>query len=430
MEPQADDWQPNEMNPVLGTEPDAEYTKKANPSQQGSRQTQESRTTQKRLEQAVGESSFTKLMTLMLRRTMPIINIPRMVVEGQLVTYTAASGGRDFYWKLVDCNYMPLKDSITSETAHDDRQPLVGNDGKKLIKRFQPGWHFIRIVALAPVLGPATMFPETSRAQMLWESHKSDNGRPNMTKVAEIIKMFATTFPGQTDWIPSANQVKNMNRARFEAAMWYGAPTLAWLKNWLCKNIPLGKNNQNNGEKVILRVYWPITQWFIKQYCHVLGYNCLAIHSAMGADARASIKEKFIQNDGVRVVVLSYMTNSEGPNLHYNCRNSIMLEQGVHYAMEHQTWSCIRQIGQKYNQYTHRLVNMATIDRLIEAAMRLKEQLVLNAFGVIPKAVTDVDADEVYDALIGKITPQMLKSRIIGQSNLDDEAMDIDVDGS
>ena len=92
----------------------------------------------------------------------PIINIPRMVMECQLVTYTEPSGGRDFYRKLVDCNYKQLKDSITGETADDDGQPPVANNGKKLIKRFQPRWRFIQIIAFAPVLGPATMFPETS----------------------------------------------------------------------------------------------------------------------------------------------------------------------------------------------------------------------------------------------------------------------------
>ena len=96
----------------------------------------------------------------------PIINIPRMVMECQLVTYTEASGGRDFYWKLVDRNYNQLKNSIISGTAYDG-QLLVVNDGNKLIKRFQHCWRFIRIVALAPVLGPATIFPETSGAQML-----------------------------------------------------------------------------------------------------------------------------------------------------------------------------------------------------------------------------------------------------------------------
>ena len=51
-----------------------------------------------------------------------------------------------------------------------------------------------------------------------------------MTKVAEIIKMFTAAFPGQTNWIPSTNQVKNMNQVYFEGAIWYGAPKLAWLK--------------------------------------------------------------------------------------------------------------------------------------------------------------------------------------------------------
>jgi hypothetical protein len=73
---------------------------------------------------------------------------------------------------------------------------------------------------------------------------------------------------------------------------------------------------------------------------------------------------------------------------------------------------------------------MATIDRLIEVAMRLKQQPVLYAFGVVSKAGAEMDADEVYDVLIGKITPQMLKSRIVGQSNLNDDAMNVDVDGS
>ena len=73
---------------------------------------------------------------------------------------------------------------------------------------------------------------------------------------------------------------------------------------------------------------------------------------------------------------------------------------------------------------------MAMIDQLIKMALRLKQQLVLYIFGVISKAGTDVDVDEVYDTLISKISPAILKSRIIGQSNFDDDAMDIDTDGS
>ena len=62
-----------------------------------------------------------------------------MVMEYQLVTYTEASGGHNYHWKLVDCNYKYLKDSITGKTG-DDGQLLVVYDGKKLIKRFQSPW--------------------------------------------------------------------------------------------------------------------------------------------------------------------------------------------------------------------------------------------------------------------------------------------------
>ncbi|KAF8536327.1 hypothetical protein BDD12DRAFT_807868 [Trichophaea hybrida] len=191
MEPQADEWQPNEMNSVLSTEPDAKFTKMANPSQRGPR-------------------------TITFDNLQPIINIPRMVMKCQLVTYTEAS-----------------------------------------------------------VLGPATMFPETSRAQMWWESNKSDNERPNMTKVAEMMKKFATAFPGQTDRIPSANQVRNNNYARFEAAMRIGSQEHAFGQEQ--------SEQWREGDTVGVLAY---SQWFIEQYCRVLGYNCFAIHSAMGADAR------------------------------------------------------------------------------------------------------------------------------------------------
>ena len=180
MEPQVDDWQPNELNPIFGTEPDTQFMKIANPFKLGPQygslihcttkawdwyllhliesigslrkqtsQIQECRAKQNPFEQVVGESSFIILRTLMLRWTIvsripfdniqPIINIPQMVMEYHLVTYTEASGGHDCYWKLVHCNYKQLKDSITGETVHNG-QPPVANDGKKLIKRFQPHW--------------------------------------------------------------------------------------------------------------------------------------------------------------------------------------------------------------------------------------------------------------------------------------------------
>jgi hypothetical protein len=68
----------------------------------------------------------------------------------------------------------------------------------------------------------------------------------------------------------------------------------------------------------------------------------------MSADARASVKKSFINRRQVRVLVLSYLTSNEGLNLHYNCRNSIMAEQGTNYSMEHQASWRVRRIGQQH----------------------------------------------------------------------------------
>ena len=88
--------------------------------------------------------------------------------------------------------------------------------------------------------------------------------------------------------------------------------------------------------------------------------------------------------------------------------------------MEHQAWSCVRQIGQQQTQCTRRLVNLTTIDRLIENTQRKKQSPMLYALGVLQDAASediDLDADQVYDTLIGKISPQALRSAVIGQYN-------------
>jgi hypothetical protein len=98
--------------------------------------------------------------------------------------------------------------------------------------------------------------------------------------------------------------------------------------------------------------------------------------------------------------------------------------------MEHHVWWRVCRIHQKYTPYTRRLVDFATIDRLIEAATGLKPQLVLYAFGEVSKACTDVNADEVYDFLISKISPQILNSTVIAQSDHTDDGIDVDSNGS
>ena len=146
----------------------------------------------------------------------------------------------------------------------------------------------------------------------------------------------------------------------------------------------------------------------------------------MSADARASVKKSFINRRQVRVLVLFYLPSNEGLNLHYNCRNSVMAEQGTNYSMEHQALWRVRRIGQQQTQRTTRLVNLTTIDRLIENTQRMKQSPMLYALGVLQNAASediDLDADQVYDTLIGKISPQALRSAVIGQYN--DVIMDV-----
>ena len=122
----------------------------------------------------------------------------------------------------------------------------------------------------------------------------------------------------------------------------------------------------------------------------------------------------------MRVLVLSYLTSNEALNLYYNCRNSIMVEHGTQYSMEHQAWSCVWRIGQLQTQHTTRLVNHTMIHLLIENSLRMKQSPMQYALGVYQKAPSeaiDLDADPLYDTVFGKISPQAIQSAVIGQYN-------------
>jgi len=140
----------------------------------------------------------------------------------------------------------------------------------------------------------------------------------------------------------------------------------------------------------------------------------------MSADARTSVKKSFINRGQVRVLVLSYLTSNEGLNLQYNCRNSVMVEQGINHSTEYHAWSRVWRIGQQRTQHTTRLVNLTMNDRLIENTQRMKQSPMLYALGVLQNAASediDLEADHVHDTLIGKISPQALRSAVIGQYN-------------
>jgi len=98
-------------------------------------------------------------------------------------------------------------------------------------------------------------------------------------------------------------------------------------------------------------------------------------------------------------------------------RNSVMVEQHINYSIEHQAWSRIRQINQQQTQRTTRLVNLTRIDQLIENT-QLNPSPMLYSLRVLHNARSEdinVDADQLYDTLIGKISPQAVQSAVIGQ---------------
>jgi hypothetical protein len=75
--------------------------------------------------------------------------------------------------------------------------------------------------------------------------------------------------------------------------------------------------------------------------------------------------------------------------------------------MEHQVWSRVRRIGQQQRRRTTQLVNLATIDLLIENTLRMKQSPMLHRLGVLQNTARediDLDADQVYDSLIGMIS--------------------------
>jgi len=96
-----------------------------------------------------------------------------------------------------------------------------------------------------------------------------------------------------------------------------------------------------------------------------------------------------------------------------------MVEQGLSYAAEHQAWSRIRQIGQEEKQSTQRLVNLHTIDLLIERAQRERQSPMLFAWRIKNNLGGIADTDEVFDTLVGKIPPPGMRDQVIGRGGSD-----------
>jgi hypothetical protein len=64
---------------------------------------------------------------------------------------------------------------------------------------------------------------------------------------------------------------------QIEAVLRFGAPKLAWLKRCLRNTLTV----QDNGEKNILGVYWPLTQWLVEQISTPLQSHLLPLTSTL-----------------------------------------------------------------------------------------------------------------------------------------------------
>jgi hypothetical protein len=101
-----------------------------------------------------------------------------------------------------------------------------------------------------------------------------------------------------------------------------------------------------------------------------------------------------------------------------------MLEQGLSYTAGHQVWSRVRRIRQAAEQNTERLVNFQTIDTLIERVQRDRQNPMLYAGGIMENLGDTADTDEVFDTLIGKVFPEVLRDLILGRGGLDELQID------
>ena len=221
--------------------------------------------------------------TLMLRQTMvsqipfknpkPIINIPSMSSTTKLVTFIKYPGAGQCYINLLACRYMGLRERITGVASA--QATMMGK-----MKPFGPHWWFSRHMSVALILGPASMDPEISslKRSLSLPSIVADTGRPNLPTLRTVISEFAKAFPGKTDQIPLPEMVRVMKDHHIEAALQVGAPKLACLKHYLW-NILTAKDN---GETVILGVYWPLTQWLVEQVSIPSQSHLLPLISSLG----------------------------------------------------------------------------------------------------------------------------------------------------
>jgi hypothetical protein len=89
-----------------------------------------------------------------------------------------------------------------------------------------------------------------------------------------VISELAQVFTAKTDRIPPPEQVNGMTYDQLKVALRLGAPMLAWLTQYLQNTLTA----KDNGERVILWVYWPLTQWLVEQVSTPFTFPLSAAH--------------------------------------------------------------------------------------------------------------------------------------------------------
>lgn len=204
-------------------------------------------------QQVAGRHAEEIMRTLMLRRSMvsripfetgePIVNIPVMNVVTTRLGF-AGDGSKDLYSFLID-NYSALRSNFSGPTR-------VDTPGHK----FSPRWRYIRLVSLSPLLASAS-FNTSFSVPDLFEPAKIDKGMPFREKVKGLLTRFNKRFP---EWGGEfyRSPISEMSDSALVNAMEFGSPKLGQIRNRLREIVTEKK------EKVILWVYWPLSQWFVQ----------------------------------------------------------------------------------------------------------------------------------------------------------------------
>jgi len=82
----------------------------------------------------------------------------------------------------------------------------------------------------------------------------------NMIMVKTFLHQCAKASLEMTDRIPPLENVKGMIYGQIEAALASGASMLGWLKQYLRKTLIVNDNRA----KMIVGLYWPLTQWLVE----------------------------------------------------------------------------------------------------------------------------------------------------------------------